>query len=808
MSSGEEIAPTEMARRIREFDWSQTPIGASDTWSPSLRLMTETILGCNFPMALRWGPDLALVYNDAYCSILGDKHPAALGRPLREVWGEAYGRIGPVSEAILRGERGSFFGEDHPLTVKRHGGRSEDICLTVSYSPVPDPTAPSGIGGVLATCIETTGRVKTEESLRNLTDVLEEQVTRRTRERDRIWHISDDLFGVSNFGGYFLAVNPAWTKLLGWSESELLRMHVNALRHPADAEHSRAARMRLAEGVQTVRLEDRLRHKDGSWRWISWTMTAEDGLIYLSGRHITPEKEALEALRNSERQFRLLVAGVTDYALFMLDPDGLITSWNSGAQRIHGYTEAEILGQNFALIYTEEERALGLPQRALAMATRTGTSEAEGWRVRKDGSLFWANAVVDALRDETGTLIGFAKITRDITEWREAQLALRRTQEQLAQSQKMEALGQLTGGVAHDFNNILMVISGRAQSLKQRLTQPRDIRALEAIELASARGERLTRQLLAFSRRQSLNPRLVKLDRRIDTFRDFLLSSARGNIKLEIGISPDVWPVDVDPAELELALVNIVVNARDAMPDGGTIAITAENCELRASDTTDGLKGDFVALKVSDTGVGMAGEVLAKVFEPFFTTKQIGQGTGLGLSQVYGFSRQSGGTTTISSMVGGGTTVTLYLPRSAMTTEEEEERGSSEESGRGDEAILLVEDNAEVRAVAAILLEQLGYRVRQVDTAAAALNVLTSGDQVDLLLSDVVMPGETDGLSLANHVKKEFPKVPVLLTSGYAKALSAAACEFPVLRKPYQLATLGQAVRQTLDRHRKVKDFA
>ncbi len=235
--------------------------------------------------------------------------------------------------------------------------------------------------------------------LRVLTDRLEQEVQQRTRERDRIWQVSEDLLGVSTFEGYFTSVNPAWTHLLGWSEDEIKRMHVSALRHPDDAPAAEAGRARLARGVPTVRMENRFRHRDGSWRWLTWTMTVDDGLIYVAGRHVTAEKQAAEALRESERQFSLLVAGVTDYALIMLDPDGTVTSWNAGAERIKGYAADEIIGQHFSQFYTEDDRKGGLPDRSLAIATEAGRFEAEAWRVRKDGSLFWANVVIDAIRD-------------------------------------------------------------------------------------------------------------------------------------------------------------------------------------------------------------------------------------------------------------------------------------------------------------------------------------------------------------------------------------------------------------------------
>jgi PAS domain S-box-containing protein len=789
--------PGEAARLLRETDWSRTALGARETWPQSLKLAVAMILASGFPMAVRWGPELVLIYNDAYRPILGDKHPEAFGRPLRDVWQEIYPELGPLNEAILRGDRDAFFAVDHPWAIRRHRALLEDARVTISYSPIPDDTAPNGIGGVLTACIETTERVRKEEALRFLNDRLEAEISARTRERDRIWQVSEDLLGVSNFDGYFISVNPAWTRLLGWSDDEIKRMHVDDLRHADDLAHSQAGRRRLAEGAPTVRMENRLRHKDGSWRWIYWTMTADNGLIYAIGRHVTTDKLAAEALRESERQLRLFTEAVTDYALVRLDADGIVVSWNAGAERIKGYAEHEIVGKHFATFYTVADRAAGLPEQALATAAASGTSTAEGWRVRKDGSLFFASVVIDAIRDENGSLIGFAKITRDITERREAEAKLRRAQEQLAQTQTMEALGQLTGGIAHDFNNMIMVVSGNAHLLKERIDDPRNLRAIEAIENAAARGETLTRQLLAFSRRQSLNPTVVSLRQRLAAFRDLLVSSARGDIELVIDVGRNVWPVAVDVHELELALINLVVNARDAMPDGGMITIGARNVHLHRDDTPDRLSGEFVALTVSDTGSGIAPDILPKVFEPFFTTKQPDKGTGLGLSQVYGLTRQSGGTVTIASRLGEGTTVTIYLPRSLRPLSNE--AIADPRPPRGRETVLVVEDNPEVQEVAAMLLDQLGYRVLHAPSAAAALDILASGETVDLVFTDVVMPGELDGLVLARRIRELYPDIAVLLTSGYAKAWHTLEVGLPIVRKPYQLQTLARAVREALD---------
>ena len=786
----------DMRARVRDFDWSATPLGPAETWPPSLTWSVELILASGFPMSVRWGPDLIMIYNDAYAGLLGERHPRVLGKPLREAWPEIYSQLGPLNKAILRGERDNFFAEDHLWLIHRYG-IPEDARFTISYSPIPDPTAPNGIGGVLTTALETTDRVRNEKTLRVLTERLESEIEQRTRERDRIWKVSEDLLGVGNFDGYFLSVNPAWTSLLGWSEDELKSLHVSELRHPDDAPAANAVRARLAQGVPTMRIENRLRHRDGSWRWIAWTMTADEGLIYVAGRDITAEKEAAEALRESDRQFRSLVAGVTDYALYMLDRNGVVSSWNVGAERIKGYAAEEIIGRHFSQFYTPDDRKAGLPNRSLSIAAATGKFEAEAWRVRKDGSLFWANVVIDAIRDETGNLVGFAKITRDITERRNAQEALERAHQQLALAQKMEALGQLTGGVAHDFNNLLMVVSGQAQALLRRLTDQKNARSLEAILAAASRGEALTRQLLTFARRQPQNPRTVDLNQTVAAFRDVLSSSARGKFDLNIEIPQDVWPVSIDIPEFELALVNLVVNARDAMPEGGSISLTGDNVTLYGGETIEAIKGEFVALTVSDTGTGIAPENLPKIFEPFFTTKSAGKGTGLGLSQTYGFAQQSGGAIAVHSKLGHGTQVTLYLPRShqpvaAVVANEP----ASQSPGRG-EKILVVEDNPDVRAVAVTLLEQLNYRTVAVDNAKAALNLLGNGTSVDLVFSDVMLPGDLDGLGLAEAISKRYPQTPVLLTSGYSKALIGRH-GLPILRKPYQISALAEAVRSTL----------
>jgi PAS domain S-box-containing protein len=467
-------------------------------------------------------------------------------------------------------------------------------------------------------------------------------------------------------------------------------------------------------------------------------------------------------------------------------------SWNAGAERIKGYTRDEAIGQHFSEFYLEQDRLSGESARALETAMAQGRYEAEGWRIRKDGRRFWAHVVVDPVCDENGELIGFAKITRDITERREAQIALRKAQEQLAEAQKLEALGQVTGGVAHDFNNLLMVISGYVPVIKGRLADdPKGLRAATAIEKAARRGAALTRQLLSFARRQSLRPIVLDLGEAIPAVCSILASTLGEKVKIVQNMSEDTWPVRVDESEFEFAILNIAVNARDAMTDGGTLTLESENIAVLRGGLLGDLEGEFVAISISDSGLGIPADVLPKVFDPFFTTKEPGQGTGLGLSQVHGFAHQSGGTVTLHSEPRQGTRVTLYLPRATA----EISRPTPRAAGRKVQScrVLLVEDNPEVAEATCELLSQLGCDVAAIGNAQAALFELARMT-FDIVLTDIVMPGDMNGLMLARAIKSKYPHIPVLLASGYSSAAEEAAREFLVLRKPYQLDDLCKAI--------------
>jgi PAS domain S-box-containing protein len=588
--------------------------------------------------------------------------------------------------------------------------------------------------------------------------------------------------------------NAGARRIKGYDAADVVGRYFGMFYLPEDREAGMPARS-LAAAREHGKFETegwRLR-KDGTRFLASIVIDA----IYEQGeligfakitRDITDRTMAAEALKESERHFRLLVSGVTDYALYMLDPSGIVTNWNAGGQRIKGYRPEEIIGQHFSRFYSAADQAAGRPARALQLAVENGRYEEDGWRVRKDGTFFWASVVIDPIRDEDGKLLGFAKITRDISERREAQLNLEKIQRQLAESQKLDALGQLTGGVAHDFNNLLMIISGNLHTLRKIAgNDAKGLRAVQAIETASQRGASLTRQLLTFARRQSVNPQTVDPADRIRSVREVLDAALGGSVQLVIDVADGIWPVMVDAAEFETALVNLVINARDAMPDGGSVTVRASNTYI-----DDGKrKGDHVAVKVEDTGVGIAPDIVVKVFDPFFTTKAVGKGTGLGLSQVHGFAHQAGGTVTVASELGKGTAFTICLPRSERPIDSAEVEVSAIGSG----TVLLVEDNPDVANASAGLLEQLGYSVRWVSDADSALREVER-DGIDLVFSDIVMPGKMDGLSLARAIKQKRPALPILLATGYSEAAQNARTDFPILRKPYQLHELSRALEQ------------
>jgi len=495
-------------------------------------------------------------------------------------------------------------------------------------------------------------------------------------------------------------------------------------------------------------------------------------------------------LAESERRFRLLVSSVIDYALFTLNLEGIIQSWNPGAERVKGYKADEVIGKHFSIFYTPEARAAGDPERVLATARNEGRFEGEGWRVRKDGTRFWANVVIDPIRDEDGDLIGFTKITRDISERR----ALEQARDQLYQAQKMESVGQLTGGVAHDFNNLLTAVGGSLGLLKHMVADPKALRLLDTAESAVARGARLTQQLLAFSRQHPAQPERSNLNELIASLASLLRHAAGERAEIRLNLSPLLWTCEVDRTQLQSALLNLVVNARDAIGDrgGGGITIETRNFEIdqaSAAALGDIASGSYVMLAVSDNGAGMSPETKAKAVEPFFTTKDVGRGSGLGLSQVYGFARQSGGQLEIDSDLGRGTTMRIFLP--ALVPE-----GAESVTKLG--TVLVTEDDPDVLTITAETLRLLGYEVHTATNAMEALAVLNRGTPIDILFTDIVMPNGMSGIALAREARRLRPDIRVLLASGYSRDRMEADEDMAFIAKPYQmpeLARLLEAIR-------------
>jgi PAS domain S-box-containing protein len=613
--------------------------------------------------------------------------------------------------------------------------------------------------------------------------------------------------GVTDYAIYMLSptgIVSSWNagaqRFKGYAAEEIIGQHFS--RFYTDEDNAcgiPAKNLRIA--METGRLEDegwRVR-KDGARFWAHVVIDAirePDGT--LAGfakitRDITERKQAAEALHASEERFRLLVQGVTDYAIYMLSPEGTITNWNAGARRIKGYVHDEVTGTHFSRFYTEEDRANGLPERALSTAIGEGRFEGEGWRVRKDGTRFWAHVVIDPIRDESGTLIGFAKVTRDITERREAAAALERAREALYQSQKMEAIGKLTGGVAHDFNNLLNVIVSGLDILSLELPSPRAQKVLESMQRAAERGSRLTMQLLAFARKQPLKLERHNVNSVIGSF-EAVLRRAASTLHFEIRLDPALPQAMLDATQFETALLNLVVNARDATGECGTITLSTQAVQVDSMTVNNLSPGTYVRVTVQDTGAGMPPDVLDRAVEPFFTTKEVGKGTGMGLSQVYGFVQQAGGDIVIESTVGKGTSVMLYLPVAGG----EEEGDAAAVPQERSEKVLVVDDQPEVLGVAVELFRQLGYDVLSASNGKEALEIVRRTPDIDVVISDVVMPAMT-GIELARQVKAIAPQAKIVLASGYmsntARAGESGADDFAFITKPYRMAEIIKKLR-------------
>lgn len=611
--------------------------------------------------------------------------------------------------------------------------------------------------------------------------------------------------------GTVISWNPGARRFKGYEDHEIIGQPFSRFY----TEEDRAAGLperALGQAAETGRFESegwRVR-KDGTRFWANAVIDAiinpATGRVLGYAkvtRDLTERRQADEALRRSEEKFRLLVQGVTDYAIYMLDADGIVTNWNAGAQRIKGYAPDEIIGRHFSLFYTPEDREKGEPQRTLQAAIDNGSAEKEGWRIRKNGETFWASVVIDPIRDDAGEVIGFAKVTRDLTEQRKVQAELDAAREALFQAQKIEALGQLTGGVAHDFNNLLTAVLGSLELVRRQIGDERQLNLIDNAIKGASRGISLTQRMLSFARKQELALQPVAVDVLVAEMGDLLQRSLGPLIRIETDFPADLATAAADSNQLEAAVLNLAVNARDAMPEGGVLRVAAKNESVGRGHRSGLPDGDYIRLSVADTGSGMDAKTLAQATEPFFTTKGVGKGTGLGLSMVHGMAEQLGGRLQLDSQVGRGTTVEIWLPvASATITAEPVQLPVETKMETAMEprplTVLAVDDDALVLMNTTALLEDLGHKVIEASSGREALSVLEN-NEIDLLITDHAMPQMT-GAQLITEVGQRWPNVPVILATGYADLPAGAGAGVLRLNKPFWQADLEKAVNAAMAR--------
>jgi two-component system, cell cycle sensor histidine kinase and response regulator CckA len=638
---------------------------------------------------------------------------------------------------------------------------------------------------------------------------LGKQLREAERRYDDLVEFSPDAIAIHDDNVLYL--NPAACRLIGAERpDEVIGRSILDFVHPEERSRIRtqyAAPVRERRSARTR--ERRLLRLDG--QVIDAEVVAvpityrRSPAVQVMIRDMTAQRQAEAGLRMSQERFRLLAEGVRDYAILMLDPLGFVTSWNRGAERLTGLRADEAIRKPIDLLFTEEDNAAARGERVLADAVARGRCEDEGWCVRSDGSRFWASIAVTALLDPDGRSLGFAAIVRDLTERREAEAALRRSEDHLRQAQKMEGIGRLAGGIAHDFNNLLTAIQGHAQFLLEDLPVEHPTRGdAEEIRRAADRAAALTRQLLAFSRRQVLQPQVLDLNAVIRDMNKMLRRVIREDIALVTSLAEDAWNIYADAGQIEQVLMNLVVNARDAMPSGGSLTVATRNIEIEEGYVVGGAgphAGFHVQLTVSDTGLGMDKETQARIFEPFFTTKPEGQGTGLGLATVYGIVQQSGGHISVYSEPGRGTTFRILLRRH-IESGEHERAPIVREPARGWESVLVVEDDPAVRSLTRRVLQDRGYSVLEAGDGAEALRLAREYDgPIDLLVTDIVMP-EMSGRKLAESVRSLHPAAKVLFMSGFTeqdvRQQGLLDPNAPFVEKPFSPERLARRVRETL----------
>jgi PAS domain S-box-containing protein len=807
----------EMGALTRAYNWSASALGPPENWSQSLRTALRILLNTNHPMFIWWGPGLIQFYNDAYRQTMGpERHPSALGQGGQECWAEIWDIIGPQIEQVMSGG-GATWHENQLVPVTRHG-KLEQVYWTYGYSPIDED---DGIGGVLVVCRDVTKDYLAAAALRE-----REAELARVQQIGRIGGLEVDLRT-----GFRNRRSPEYLLIHGLPPDAANESHEDWVRriHPEDREAAeKKFRDAVAGKVRDYTVQYRIiRPSDGETRWISVKSTIERDengrAIRLVGAHsdVTEQVLADLALRQSEERFRNLadqlaelnatlaqrveektrerdrIWNVSQDLLVVADRNGVWRTVNPAWTKTLGWSEAELLNRTSEWLEHQDDGGI-----TRAEVKKLGDSETTvkfESRIRhKDGSYRWLSWTGVSDKDRNYA------VARDVTAEKAAAERLKATEEALLQSQKMEAVGQLTGGIAHDFNNLLTGIVGSLDLLQTRLDQGRTdnvARYIDAAMTSANRAAALTHRLLAFARRQPLVPKSVDANQLVVSLEDLLRRTIGETIDLEMVASNDLWGTLCDPNQLESALLNLAINARDAMPDGGRLAIATANARLDTvtADTPALSPGDYVCISVSDTGVGMSAEVAARAFDPFFTTKPIGQGTGLGLSMIYGFARQSNGHVTIDSKLGRGTSVKLYLPRHLgdVSAPHASAVKSAELAATG-ETVLVVEDEAVVRGVILEMLGEQGYRTLEAVDGPSGLRILRTNERIDLLVTDVGLPG-MNGRQVADQARETRPELKILFITGYAESVAISngflQPGMEMITKPFDLDHLSQRIR-------------
>ena len=799
----------EMGALMRAHDWSASPLGPPAQWPLAMRSYVSLMLGSKFPMFAAWGPDLGFIYNDAYVPILGNKHPRALGRRFYDIWSEIWSDISPLIDAALAGR--STYHEDLPLVMNRKGF-DEHTRFTFSYSPMRDEHG--AIAGMFCACTETTGRVAAEQALRESDERLEMALSVGNSIGTWDWDVVNDRVVADTRFAQLYGVDPQRAKAGAPIAEFFSGIHPDDL---PQVEDNVAKALRTGEPFSS---EYRLRQPDGSLHWV---VAQGRCLLDAGGKplrfpgvsfDITDRKRTDERLRqlnaDLERQViersseRGTTWQVSPHLLSVIDlKDGRFTRVNPAWEVTFGWRESEMVGSPFANFLHPDDLAASHAAFEQVMSGVPVLDFENRYR-GKDGDYRWLSWVAVP---EDGRLYSTA---RDITAEKRAQAALENAQDTLRQSHKMEAVGQLTGGIAHDFNNLLTGIGGSLQMIQTRTAQGRmDVvdRYVAAAQSAVKRAAALTHRLLAFSRRQTLDPKPININRLIAGMEELIQRTVGPSVHMEVVGAGGLWPTLVDPNQLENALLNLCINARDAMPDGGRLTIETANKWLdeRAAKERELTPGQYVSLCVTDTGTGMTPDVVARAFDPFFTTKPLGMGTGLGLSMIYGFVRQTGGQVRIYTEIGKGTTMCLYLPRHESEAGADEEISPDHPSGAsGDgQVVLVIDDEPTIRMLIAEVLEEQGYSTIEASDGPSGMRVLQSPARIDLLITDVGLPGGMNGRQIADAARELRRDLKVLFITGYAENAVVGNGHLErgmhIVAKPFEMDVLARKIRELIE---------